>query len=181
MTPGQLDRPRNAHPIIVVMGVSGSGKSTVAELLADQLGWDYLEGDDLHPAANVAKMSAGIPLDDDDRWPWLEHIAEWISQHHLANRPGVVTCSALKRAYRDRLSRNGGLPVIFAYLSGSKAEITARLAARHGHFMPTALLASQFATLQPPEPDEATITVRISSSPTDEAAEIAERLGLQAD
>ena len=169
------------QPILVVMGVSGSGKSTVAALLAGQLGWDYLEGDDLHPAANVAKMSAGIPLDDADRWPWLDRIAEWIRAHEAAGLPAVVTCSALKRAYRDRLAAGSPKRVVFVYLHGSRAEIKARLAARHGHFMPTALLDSQFEALQPPEPDEPSITVGIGHAPAEEAAEIIRRLGLAAD
>ncbi|NYE94285.1 carbohydrate kinase (thermoresistant glucokinase family) [Psychromicrobium silvestre] len=167
----------SAHPVLVVMGVSGSGKSTVAALLAGQLGWDYLEGDDLHPAANVAKMSAGIPLNDEDRWPWLLKIADWIGEHEADQMPGVVTCSALKRSYRDRLRQAN---VIFVYLAGSKQEISERLSARHGHFMPPALLDSQFEALEPPAQDEAALTVQISHSPVEEAAEIIQRLRLSA-
>lgn len=167
----------SAHPVLVVMGVSGSGKSTVAALLAGQLGWDYLEGDDLHPAENVAKMSAGIPLTDEDRWPWLDQIARWISDHADSGMPGVVTCSALKKVYRDRLR----LPnVVFVYLSGNKAEISQRLSARHGHFMPTALLDSQFSALEPPTEDEEALLVNISHSPAQEASEIIQRLRLSA-
>src|SRR6185295_9211332 len=93
--------PQRQQPVLVIMGVSGSGKSTVAGLLAGQLGWDLAEGDDLHPPNNVAKMSAGIPLTDDDRWPWLDRVATWIRDHTAAGAPGIITCSALKRSYRD--------------------------------------------------------------------------------
>ena len=172
----------SANPVLVVMGVSGSGKSTVAELLAGQLGWDYLEGDDLHPAANVAKMSAGIPLDDDDRWPWLDKIADWIVAHQIQDRPGVVTCSALKRSYRDRLTAKSALPdrqsTIFVYLEGSREAIAARLAARSGHFMPTALLDSQFAALEPPQADENALVIGLDGTPTEQVAEIIQRLEL---
>lgn len=170
----------SAAPILVVMGVSGSGKSTVAALLAKRLAWDYLEGDDLHPAANVAKMSAGIPLVDEDRWPWLDDIAAWIRRHDEAGQPAVLTCSALKRAYRDRLAAGGPKSVVFVYLYGSKAEIKERLAARNGHFMPTALLDSQFAALEPPGPQEQAITVDIGDAPADEVEEIIRRLALEA-
>ncbi|WP_285724730.1 gluconokinase [Psychromicrobium xiongbiense] len=164
-----------AHPVLIVMGVSGSGKSTVAALLAGQLRWDYLEGDDLHPAENVAKMAAGVPLTDEDRWPWLETIADWIRDHERSQSPGVVTCSALKRRYRDVLR----LPnVKFVYLAGSHQEIADRLSARHGHFMPPALLDSQFAALEAPEDDEDALRVNISHSPAEEAAEITQKLGL---
>ncbi|WP_394937724.1 gluconokinase [Psychromicrobium sp. YIM B11713] len=165
----------NEHPILVVMGVSGSGKTTVAALLAGQLGWDYLEGDQLHPPENVAKMSAGTPLTDEDRWPWLEKISEWITEHERTGQAGVVTCSALKRRYRDRLR----LPnVVFVYLAGTREEISARLSVRHGHFMPSSLLDSQFEALEPPEDDERALSVKISGSPSQEVAEIIERLGL---
>jgi gluconokinase len=147
-------------PVLVVMGVSGSGKSTVAKPLAERLGWPFQEGDDLHPAANVAKMKAGIPLDDADRAPWLGAIADWIAERLRAESGGVVTCSALRRAYRDRL-RRAGEGVTFIYLDGSKAVIAERLAQRHGHFMPPALLDSQFATLEEPTPDEHAIVVDI--------------------
>ncbi|ABY23748.1 gluconate kinase [Renibacterium salmoninarum ATCC 33209] len=173
----------SAQPIVVVMGVSGSGKSTVAALLAGRLGWDYLEGDDLHPAENVAKMSAGIALQDEDRLPWLEKIALWIAEHEASGRPAVVTCSALKKSYRQRLISQSTKPsaTIFVNLSGSREEISKRLSARHGHFMPTALLDSQFSALEIPSDDENSITVNISHSPADEAAEIVQRLRLKAD
>ena len=158
------------------MGVSGCGKSTVAGLLAGWLGWDLVEGDDLHPAANIAKMSAGKPLDDTDRWPWLGRVAEWIHAETAAGRPGIVTCSALKRSYRDVLR---GPSVTFVHLAGSRDVIARRLAARHGHFMPAGLLDSQFATLEPPGPDERAISVDVSGSPQDEATRIVHGLRLR--
>ena len=114
-------------PVLVVMGVSGSGKSTVAGLLAGRLGWDFAEGDELHPASNVAKMQAGQPLTDADRGPWLESIAGWIREHTESGRPGIVTCSALKKCYRDVLRGDG---VVFVFLDGSKDRISDRLASR---------------------------------------------------
>ena len=164
------------QPVLVIMGVSGSGKSTVAGLVAGRLGWDLAEGDDLHPPANVAKMQAGQPLTDDDRWPWLETIAEWIRAHTAAGTPGVVTCSALKKRYRDVLRGEG---VVFVFLEGSKDRISDRLASRHGHFMPPALLASQFDALEAPTKDENFITLCVSATPAEEAQEIIDRLGLE--
>ncbi len=165
------------HPVLVIMGVSGSGKSTVAGLLAGRLGWDFAEGDDLHPASNVAKMQAGQPLTDEDRWPWLESIAGWIRQHTGTGTPGVVTCSALKKRYRDVLRGEG---VVFVFLDGSKDRISDRLASRHGHFMPPALLESQFEALEAPTPEENAITLSASSAPADETQEIIDRLHLDA-
>lgn len=150
----------SAPRAFVVMGVSGSGKSTVAAALAQRLGCDLAEGDDLHPAANVAKMAAGQPLTDVDRWPWLTTVAEWIDARVAEGRGGVVSCSALKREYRDRLR---GEHVTFVYLRGDRATIAARLADRRDHFMPAALLDSQFASLQPPAADELFIDVDIAS------------------
>ena len=164
-----------SQPVLVIMGVSGTGKSTVAAILAGQLGWDREEGDDLHPAANVAKMAAGHPLTDEDRWPWLDVVAAWITEHTTAGLPGIITCSALKRSYRDRMR---GSDVIFVYLSGSKEQIGQRLAARSDHFMPASLLDSQFATLEPPEPDETTLVVDVMRKPAEVAAEIIRRLNL---
>jgi gluconokinase len=148
---------------IVVMGVSGSGKTTVAALVAGRLGWDFVDGDDLHPAANVAKMRAGTPLADADRWPWLDIIAAWIDAAR-AGRPGVVTCSALKRVYRDRLLA-GRPDVRLVYLHGSFDMIASRQAARQGHFMPASLIESQFATLEPPGADERPISVAVDLAP----------------
>ena len=161
--------------VLVVMGVSGCGKSTVAGLLAARLGWDLEEGDDLHPPENVAKMAAGVPLDDADRWPWLERVASWIRQHTEAGRAGVITCSALKRCYRDRLR---GPDVTFVYLHGSQELIASRLSRRHGHYMPLALLDSQLATLEPPGQDERALTVEIDTAPDVQVDEIVRRLRL---
>ncbi|MEO9239915.1 MAG: gluconokinase [Jatrophihabitantaceae bacterium] len=169
------DAPRAQSPVLVLMGVSGSGKSTVAALLAGRLGWDFEEGDDLHPAANVEKMAAGHPLDDDDRLPWLAKVAEWIAEHTAAGRPGVITCSALKRSYREVLR---GEHVVFVYLAGTREQIATRLAARHGHYMPASLLDSQFDALEPPAPEENSITVDIAASSSIESDEIISRLGL---
>lgn len=150
------------RPVVVVMGVSGSGKSTVGGLLAERLGVPYAEADDFHPAANIAKMSAGHPLDDADRAPWLDAIAQWIAGR--GDRGGVVSCSALRRRYRDRL-RAGTTPVFFVHLDGSPELIAARLAARMQHFMPSGLLDSQFAALEPLAPDEAGAVVTIDGGP----------------
>jgi gluconokinase len=142
--------------VLVVMGVSGSGKTTVGARLAQRLGWDFAEGDDFHPAANVAKMAAGHALTDADRGPWLEAIAAWIDAELQAGRRGVITCSALKRRYRDELRRAG---VRFVYLRVARAELELRLTNRPGHFMPASLLDSQLAALEPPGTDEAALTV----------------------
>lgn len=161
--------------VIVVMGVSGSGKSTVASLLAGRLGWEFEDGDDFHPAANVEKMQAGTPLTDEDRWPWLAAIAAWIDRLRAEGRHGVVTCSALKPAYREILL--GGRPdVRLVYLRGDRELIGRRMAARHGHFMPTSLLDSQFRTLEEPTPDENPLVVSIGGTPQAIVAEIVETL-----
>jgi gluconokinase len=136
---------------IVIMGVSGCGKSSVGEGLAARLGIPYRDGDALHPPANVEKMRAGIPLTDEDRWPWLDRVARVLA----TEAPVIVGCSALRRAYRDRLRAGSGGPVRFLHLTGSREVIAARMAARSGHYMPTSLLDSQFAALEPPGPDEA--------------------------
>ncbi|MFB9648133.1 gluconokinase [Curtobacterium pusillum] len=159
------------------MGVSGSGKSTVAAMVAEQLGWDFAEGDAMHPQANVDKMHAGTPLTDEDRWPWLDVIAAWIRSHLDAGTPGVVTCSALKRSYRDVLRAPG---VVFVHVAGSGDLIEDRMSQRTGHYMPTSLLASQLATLEPPQPDEAHVTIAADRTPEQESAEVVERLALQA-
>jgi gluconokinase len=143
----QPERP----PLVVVMGVSGSGKSTVGAALAQRLRVPFADGDDLHPPANIAKMSAGHPLDDDDRRPWLDAIGEWLADHDAEG--GVICCSALKRSYRDRLRRHAGR-VEFLHLDGSREVIAARQATRPGHFMPASLVTSQFATLEALGADE---------------------------
>src|SRR5829696_3069695 len=163
--------------VLVVMGVAGTGKSVVAATLAKRLAWELGEGDDLHPAANVAKMARGEPLTDEDRWPWLDKVAAWIDDHAAAGRPAIMTCSALKKAYRDRLRGPGG--VAFVHLHGSRDLLAARLAARRDHYMPGSLLDSQLETLQPLEADENGIVVELDSkSPDQEAEEIIRRLGM---
>ncbi|MFC8044746.1 gluconokinase [Nocardia sp. NPDC057353] len=152
------------------MGVSGSGKTTVGELLAARLGVPFTEGDELHPAANVATMRAGTPLTDADRWPWLD-----IAGARLAAVGGVLSCSALARRYRDRL--RALVPgVCFAHLDVPRAELERRLAARRGHFMPASLLASQLAALEPLRPDERGWTVPAAGAPDELAAHIADLL-----
>lgn len=163
-------------PILVVMGVAGTGKSTTAALLAHELGWPFEEGDGLHPQANVAKMAAGHPLTDDDRWPWLDRIAEWIDTRIAAGEPGVITCSALRRRYRDVLRRDA---VVFVHLAGDHGLILDRMRRRQGHFMPTALLDSQFATLETPGDDERSIEVDISQTPQEQANDVVARLRLR--
>jgi gluconokinase len=158
------------------MGVSGSGKSTVGEDLAKHLHAAYQEGDSLHPAANVDKMSHGIPLTDADRRPWLLSIAAVIDGWLERREAGVVTCSALKRAYRELLIGERE-DVALVYLEGSHELISQRMAARHGHFMPTALLDSQFATLEPPGADESPIIVAVDAEPDAIVETIMQRLG----
>ncbi|MBT1607762.1 MULTISPECIES: gluconokinase [Curtobacterium] len=161
--------------VLVVMGVSGSGKSTVAAMVAEQVGWEFAEGDAMHPPANVDKMHAGTPLTDEDRWPWLDVVAGWIRGHLDAGTNGVVTCSALKRSYRDVLRAPG---VVFVHVAGDGALIEERMSQRSGHFMPTSLLQSQLATLEPPQPDEAHLTIAADRTPEEESAEVVARLGL---
>ncbi len=161
--------------VLVVMGVTGTGKTTVAEILAAMLGWDLEEGDDLHPEANVAKMRAGEPLTDEDRWPWLDRVAAWIQVHTLSGTPGIITCSALKRSYRDRLRGPG---VVFVHLDGSREELQARLDRRQDHFMPASLLDSQLQSLEPLEPDERGVVIPLGGRPRDEVRRVLDRLRL---
>ena len=149
------------YPVLVLMGVSGSGKSTVGGMLAGAMGWDLQEGDDLHPQANIDKMATGHPLNDDDRWPWLDKIAVWIKSHTDAGQPGIVTCSALKRSYRDAL-RAFAPDLALVHLTGAREVLAQRMAGRSGHYMPASLLDSQLATLEPPQADERAITVDIA-------------------
>ena len=149
---------------LVVMGVSGSGKTTVATEVARRLGWEFTEGDDHHPAANVEKMRAGMPLDDDDRWPWLRELAAWIGRHEQEGRSCVLTCSALKRSYRDLL-RDGHPSVWFAHVTADPELIRERIEHRTGHYMPASLLDSQLATLQPLGDDEPGARVSGAGSP----------------
>jgi gluconokinase len=150
--------------IAVIMGVSGSGKTTVAELLAERRRWSVIEGDAFHPHANVEKMSAGIPLTDEDRWPWLRAIAAEIDTRRARGESSVVASSVLKRAYRAILIGNRP-DVVLVYLKGSKELIAERLKARHGHFMPPSLLDSQFETLEEPGSDETPIVLSIEPPP----------------
>ncbi|HKS48343.1 MAG TPA: gluconokinase [Amycolatopsis sp.] len=150
--------------VVVVMGVAGSGKTTVGEALARELGTEYAEADRFHPAANIEKMSSGVPLTDEDRWPWLRAIAEWIRDHAAAGG-GVVSSSALKRRYRDVLRSGGDL--WFLHLDGPREVIARRMRERTGHFMPVALLDSQFADLEPLEADERGWVADLADSPTE--------------
>ncbi|MBW3094838.1 gluconokinase [Bifidobacterium sp. 64T4] len=147
---------------VVIMGVAGCGKSTVAEAIRDRLSYEMAEGDAFHPQANIDKMSAGIPLTDEDRWPWLRVINSWMAAKEAIQANTVVSSSALKRSYRDVLREN--VPVFFLHLTGSHELIGERLAARKGHFMPPELLPSQFAILEPLQPDEPGIEIPIDGS-----------------
>ncbi|MET7638095.1 gluconokinase [Streptomyces sp. NPDC005438] len=181
MTEGFPDRgvaPTGEPPLLVVMGVSGTGKSTVGALLARELAVPYAEADDFHPPANIARMAAGTPLTDEDREPWLAAIGDWLRGRR--GRGGVVSCSALRRRYRDVL-RTAAPGVRFVHLRGERALIDRRLAGRLDHFMPRALLDSQFATLEPLEPDEAGTVLEVSAGPATLTRRALRALGLPAD
>ena len=150
--------------ILIVAGVSGSGKTTVGAMLAGRLRWPFADADDFHPAANVEKMRAGIPLTDEDRWPWLRAIAAWMDERIARDEPAVITCSALKRSYRDILL--GGRPQAqMIFLAVDREELTRRLTARHGHFFPEQLLGTQLDALDPPQPDEHVLSVVPADGP----------------
>lgn len=157
-------------PLVTVMGVSGSGKTTVGAALAQRLGVPFADADDFHPPANVAKMSAGIPLDDEDRIPWLRTIGAWMAGH--AATGAVMSCSALRRTYRDLL-REAAPEQVFVHLAGSQETVARRVAGRPGHFMPAALVESQFATLEPLDADERGVTLDLDQSVDDLVAEAA--------
>lgn len=161
-----------ALPLLVVMGVSGSGKSTVGAALAQRLRVPFADADDFHPPANIEKMSAGIPLDDTDRAPWLDAVGVWLAYH---SGGAVMSCSALRRDYRDRL-RHHAPRLAFIHLAGSREVIAARMAGRPGHFMPSSLLDSQFETLEPLEPDEAGLTIDIDQSVDDVVQQYVDQL-----
>jgi gluconokinase len=161
--------------ILLLMGVSGCGKSTVAHALAERTGWRFLEGDDLHSPANVAKMRAGVPLTDADRWPWLRAIAAAMDAWQAEGVSGIIACSALKRSYRDLLL-GGRREARLVYLRGSCDLIDQRLLARQGHYMPEALLKSQFATLEEPAAEERPIVLDVQASPEVLAGEVLARL-----
>jgi len=168
---------RGSPPILVIMGVSGSGKSTVAEKLAARLGWSFEEGDTLHPEINIAKMHAGIPLTDTDREPWLDRVAGWIDGQRGKKEPGIITCSALKRAYRQFII--GDRPEVrLVYLRGGRDLIAEHFAGRHDHFMPASLLRSQIDTLEEPDPSEDPLTIDATAPPDQIAEEIIWRLGV---
>jgi gluconokinase len=178
--PMTVPPPPIALPVVLVlMGVSGSGKTTIGQLLAQRLHWPYEEGDALHPPANVAKMHAGHPLDDADRAPWLAKVADWVDARLDAGECGVITCSALKHAYRALIDRRGK-GVEFVYLHGTRELIASRLAGRQGHFMPASLLESQFAALEEPAAGEPVVRVEIGASPEIIAANVIDALGLTA-
>jgi len=157
--------------ILIVAGVSGSGKTTVGARLADRLGWQFADADDFHLAASIEKMRAGIPLTDSDRWPWLRAIAAWMDERIARGEPAVVTCSALKRSYRDLLL--GGRPQAqMIFLAADRQVLARRLAARHGHFFPGQLLGTQMDALEPPQPGERVISVIPADETTETVASI---------
>jgi ribose 5-phosphate isomerase A len=162
---------RGSPPVLVIMGVSGVGKSTVARELAARLGWPFEEGDALHPARNIAKMHAGIPLTDTDRQPWLERVAAWIDCQRQNKQPGIITCSALKRSYRQMIIGDRA-EARLVYLRAGRDVLTQHLSGRHGHFMPGSLLQSQLDTLEEPDPSEDPLTVEVGPPPGDLAEEI---------
>jgi gluconokinase len=171
--------PKPPSPsVVIVMGVSGCGKSTIGALLAARLQREFEDADWLHPAANVDKMHCGIPLTDEDRWPWLDAVAAWIDRCRHSRRQGVVACSALKRSYRDILMA-GRADVRLIYLKGDEKLIARRIAARHEHFMPRSLLHSQFETLEEPVLDENPIIVSIEPRPEQIVARILSALNIE--
>ena len=165
--------------IVLVGGVSGSGKTTVGVLLARRLNWLFADGDSFHPAANIVKMSSGVPLTDADRWPWLRIIGQWLDERIVAGDSAVVPCSLLKRSYRDLLL-TGRPAVRLAFLTAGRDVLHARLAARHGHFFSAKLLDSQFADLELPQPPENVLMLDASQTPAQLADEIITCLGLAA-
>jgi len=162
--------------IVIIFGVSAAGKTTIGKLLAEELRWRFLEADDFHPRANVEKMRRGRPLTDEDRWPWLERLRGRITSSLAEKKNAVLACSALKRAYRDRLRASDEVKLVF--LRGNYALIEKQLRQRRGHFMNPALLKSQFANLEEPEPDEDVLTTELGRTPEEIVKEIKTKLGL---
>ena len=162
--------------VLICMGVSGAGKSTVAKLIDTYLGWPFQEGDDLHPERNVEKMRNAIPLDDEDRWPWLDRCREWIDERVASGDGGLITCSALKRAYRDRLIGGRSREVRILYLKASRETLITRLTWRKHEYMPMALLDSQLTTLEEPAPDEDPIVVSVEQTAEQMTQEIITKL-----
>jgi gluconokinase len=171
------DGSPTAPAVLIVMGVSGSGKSTVGALLALRLRWEFEDADWFHPAANVEKMHNGVPLTDEDRWPWLGAIAAWIDKARRSGRRGVIACSALKRRYRKVLVGDRA-NVRLVYLKGDETLIARRIATRHEHFMPRSLLHSQFDALEEPGPDENPIVVSIEPAPREIVAQVLSALSM---
>lgn len=165
------------NDIVIVMGVSGSGKTIVAQGIATAMGWEFAEGDTFHPQANVAKMASGHPLTDEDRWPWLRAIGAWIDEHNLRGTSAVIACSALRRVYRDLL-REGRPNVRFCHVTADPALIEERMEHRKGHFMPASLLPSQLATLENLQTDEPGLTVSAAGAPDDVLHGVLMALGL---
>jgi gluconokinase len=175
--PSPSQKTPSPPTVLVIMGVSGSGKTTIATLLAKKLGWVFRDADEFHPPANVAKMKSGVPLTDEDRWPWLEAIARFIDEELARGTKTIVTCSALKRRYRDIIIDNRkGVRLI--YLKGDKALLEKRLAKRHGHFMPSSLLQSQFDALEEPAREENPLTVSVDAIPDEIVDRIMDELEL---
>ncbi|MFC3300854.1 Thermoresistant gluconokinase [Arthrobacter agilis] len=164
---------------VVVMGISGSGKTTIATQLTETLGWVFAEADDFHPPANIEKMTAGTALTDEDRWPWLESMRTWLTEQAQAGRSTVVTCSALRRSYRDVLTQAEGR-VDFVHLLGDTDLILERMKTRSGHFMPESLLPSQISTLEPLGPDEQGVMIENTGTPHDVVSRVIDQLGLRA-
>jgi gluconokinase len=170
-----MKAPRQPAKVLVVMGVSGAGKTTIGALLAGRLGWEFADGDWFHPPANVRKMQSGEALSDDDRWPWLEAIAAWVDAKRRLDERAVIACSVLKRSYRDVVI-GPRADVRLVFLDGDRALIARRLAARRGHFMPPTLLDSQFSTLEAPAADEDAIVVSIAPRPHEIVNDIIDQL-----
>jgi gluconokinase len=162
--------------IVIIFGVSGAGKTTIGKLLADELGWQFYEADDFHPRSNIETMRRGRPLTDEDRWPWLERLREQLTRSVAAKENAVLACSALKRAYRERLRVSG--EVKFVFLRGDYALIAKQLCHRRGHFMNPELLRSQFADLEEPKSDEDVLTIELGRTPEELVKEIKTNLGL---